>query len=311
MALDVRTRDTACTHINSLCTRICDYTNPDADAVLLYLKRRRSRIAEDFYWDIVIIDEGQDFKKDSWSVLERLVRADGSLYVFYDPYQAIAGGLDDSIIPIVHEKEDFKNSKYPLRHNYRNTVKIGGVANNLIKEDAGVPVPSLDMAPEGAPVKYMSPTQINGMGRLVKNEVETWIRGGIPKNGIAVLTANHIDSCQGSYKNISELCKRRTLHNGYKKDELAQDRPTLISIERFKGLEADAIVLVVPTNSEEEYWKIHYVGVSRARQFLTVIKAPLDPVPFMDNLKSELKRLVENMTNEQIEQCSRGDCIIS
>ena len=289
---------------NSLCTIICDYTNPDADAVLLALGKRRSRIAEDFYWDVVIIDEGQDFKKDSWSVLERLVRDDGSLYVFYDPYQAIAGGLDDSIIPIVQEKEDFKNSKYPLSDNYRNTVKIGGVANDLIKEDAGVPVPSLDMAPEGAPVKYMSPTQINGMGRLVENEVETWIRGGILKNGIAVLTANHIYSCQGSYKNISELCKRGILHNGYKKDELAQDRPTLISIERFKGLEADAVVLVVPTNSEEEYWKMHYVGVSRARQFLTVVKAPLDPISFMDHLKSELKRLVENMTDEQIEECS-------
>ena len=297
---------------NGLCTKIVDAPNPDPDAVLIALKNsrarfsnanaiRRARFADEFYWDVVIVDEGQDFRANSWPVIEGLVEDDGSLYVFYDPYQAIAGKLDDSIIPVIQKEENISN--VPLYCNYRNTAKIGEAANKLVMEEEDVPEPSLDMAPQGAPVKYMSPTEIHDMGRLIKNEINTWIKGGIPKNGIAVLTANHIDSCQRSYENIYELCKKGFLQDCYDNNELPQDRPTLISIERFKGLEADAVVLVVPTNSEEEYWKIHYVGVSRARQFLTVVKAPLDPTSFKNHLESELGRLVESMTDEQIKTC--------
>lgn len=93
---------------NGLCTKIVGHPNPDADTVLRALKKCRSRNVDDFYWDVVIVDEGQDFKTDSWPVIEKLVsvRDDGgSLYVFYDPYQAIAGELDGSIIPIVQKKK--------------------------------------------------------------------------------------------------------------------------------------------------------------------------------------------------------------
>ena len=273
-----------------LCERILWTTKRRSnDNVLEALEQHREalneqdRVERGFYWDVVIVDEGQDFARDSWDVIEKFVKEgeDNKLWVFYDPYQEIRTVRErvDSMISTV--EEFIPLPPFVLVHNFRNTKAIGEATNDLIKEeDSTVGKPDLGFAPDGAPIEYLMPTSPQATGTLVKNQIDTWIEGDIPRGRIAVLTT--ADSCKNSYKQISDTCKRdlKDIRKSSGSGEIDRNRPTLVSVERFKGLEADAVVLVVPTNYEEEGWRTYYVGVSRARQFLTVVKAPLDSTHF-------------------------------
>ena len=304
-----------------LCERILNKAERhSSDDVLEALEEYRQTLDENkrvdsgFYWDVVIVDEGQDFEKDSWNVIKKLVKDENSrLWVFYDPYQAIRIDRDriDSMIPIV--EEDIQSYEV-LPFNYRNTQTIGKTTNELIKEEIPtVGKPGLDLAPHGVPIKYVEAMSPEETGALVKGQVEYWIKEGIPGGQIAVLTT--VEACNDSYNQISRTCGN-ILHDIRKhaveqsterrNREVAQKRPTLVSVESFKGLDTDAVVLVVPTNSEEDHWKIHYVGVSRARQFLTVVRSPIDIKHFKGYLKSKLEHLVNEMKDDEKDKCRNG-----
>ena len=140
----------------------------------------RDRVERGFYWDVVIVDEGQDFARDSWDVIEKFVKEgeDNKLWVFYDPYQEIRTVRErvDSMISIV--EESIPSHPFVLVHNFRNTKAIGEATNDLIKEeDPMVGKPDLGFAPDGAPIEYLTPMSPQATGTMVKKQIGTWIKG--------------------------------------------------------------------------------------------------------------------------------------
>ena len=70
-----------------------------------------------FPWDAVVIDEGQDFVKDWWVVIEECLKdkGSGSIIVFYDPNQIIFG--HDCHVPEI-------GAEFRLHCKFRNTQAI-------------------------------------------------------------------------------------------------------------------------------------------------------------------------------------------
>ena len=69
-----------------------------------------------FYFDAIIVDEGQDFTKEAWDIIPKLNVDGGEFFVFCDPEQNIFN--DELALP------DFGPLQIVLKKNCRNTKKI-------------------------------------------------------------------------------------------------------------------------------------------------------------------------------------------
>ncbi len=209
-------------------------------------------------WDAVIVDEAQDFRADWWIPVRTLLRCPdkGVLYVFYDPNQQIYGdgpaaelGLDE-----VH-----------LKYNCRNTRKIAAVSTQPV----GIsPVLKPEM-PEGADVIVREcPTERDMIDavRRVLHEVITV--NNVSSDRVVVLSPRKPDHSAvygaGKLGNFSLVELNET------------PGPTDVrfsTLHRFKGLEADVVILCdVPSDAEKKSPRHLYVAMSRPRHLLAVCR---------------------------------------
>ena len=220
------------------------------DALLNALSRE-----DDFRFDAVIVDEGQDFHENWWlPLLLAMKKEEGVFYVFKDDNQRI---YDTSGMRIPGIPEE------PLRLsvNFRNTKPIFLAATKFYE---GGELQS--GGPEGKNIEWA-----NIRPESASRDVEKLINRltnieGIPKSHIAVLCACNLkksviygDGSIGSYET------RRA--NSPTKDSVIFD-----SVFRFKGLESKVVILTdidLRMNSDE----LLYVGMSRAR-LLLIVAAP-------------------------------------
>ncbi|MEB3102053.1 nuclease-related domain-containing DEAD/DEAH box helicase [Ferviditalea candida] len=68
-------------------------------------------------FDVIIIDEGQNFKEDWFLCLENMLKDNGELYIFADPNQNLFGSSVDAL-------KKYDMSKQRLTYNLRNSEKI-------------------------------------------------------------------------------------------------------------------------------------------------------------------------------------------
>ena len=75
-------------------------------------------------WDVIIVDEGQDFKESWWIPIQEMLAAkDSKLWVFFDPNQDLYGGS---------RLKGLDLTEYPLKNNVRNTKQIAEAAYGCI-----------------------------------------------------------------------------------------------------------------------------------------------------------------------------------
>ena len=241
--------------------RLCHTPKPDYDALerlLMTMWENKS-----FPYRHVIVDEGQDFGSDDIAeVLETMksiieeTTEDGSFYVFYDKLQLIQAR---KLPPFLADAD----CKLTLYRNCRNT-------ENIAKTSLG---PISDRAPKlienclvGAPAKlhYCS----NADSVLV--EVDGAIDGLFSDEvrDIVILTCKT--------ENDSILTPH-LVNGGY---PAGKKSIRFTTCRKFKGLEADAVILVdvdktTFTGNDGQNVLLYYVGTSRARLRLDVI-AQLD-----------------------------------
>jgi len=210
-------------------------------------------------YDAVLVDEGQDFAASWWDVVEACIAPRGGaqpgrLYVFYDPGQSIFehGGH------VPREMPEFR-----LTHNLRNTAAIAAVLRRLAGPGAGEPH---DWSPKGAVPQVFAqgtPEQtVAEVGRLLRRWVE---EEGVRLGQIALLTPRT--------KRNSSLAGVEAV-GGYPLTTRRGEWGRAIlhsTISAFKGLEADAVVLldVDPSHPRSDR-RARYVGASRARHTLVV-----------------------------------------
>ena len=231
------------------------FTAPDL------LEKACQTLGPEHKFEAIVVDEGQDFRDLWWMALEKVQRtADASfpLYVFYDPKQNIF--ISQPTLP------SNLAGPFVLPTNCRNTRLIARLCGEIIHETIDVH----EEAPDGSAPKIIVAVSDADVVKRTREQVLDWCmreRGGLAWNKVAVLTPTDPGKeWPTSFGNIP-------LTDNF--DHWRAGKGVLLSTcRRFKGLEADALVLAgIPKPDTKKYFSNadYYVAASRGKHLLTVI----------------------------------------
>ncbi len=203
-------------------------------------------------YDVVIVDEGQDFTDEYWFAIEELRElSNAKLYIFKDSNQAIYTSTDD--LPI-------NNEPLFLFDNCRNTKPIHNLAYQYYQGEE-VSAPEI----EGESVHVLLKDSLAEQAKIIDQKVAKLIyEENISPSDIAIIVLNN-------FTDAEELL--RTTRNKKLwafKEFTPKDKVLVETAARFKGLEANIIFLWLlnPISINE---KLLYVSISRARFRLWVV----------------------------------------
>ena len=210
-------------------------------------------------YDLVIVDEAQDFTEDWAYSVNLLVKSNGSLYVFYDESQNIFSRSFGDRFYISGEP-------FVLRYNIRNTSNIYRYTQNrttlgmdtLVNQIEGVEPIVRVLNKKQAVISFVDSV----VNKLISKE-------GISPKSIVLLSNKSLDS---------SVLEGITCVSGYKLCGLGEkDENTILfsTVEEFKGLESDIIIYINHIYKNEpdtqEACAINYTALTRARFYLYVI----------------------------------------
>ena len=210
--------------------------------------------SEDWPYDDVVVDEGQDLDDRLLDGISSLARAKGGcLYVFYDRHQLVMGGT----LPRWIEEAE---CRLVLHRNCRNTAEVFRTScaimglSDVTYNDVHGERPVISF--------YQIESELAGVVSAFVSRVTS---EGIAPEQVAILTARTVAS---SWVDAGREYGGRALSC-----ERVRGKVLFTSIRRFKGLEAEAILIVdasVLSLTKEEYRRLLYVGSSRARHLLGI-----------------------------------------
>jgi nucleoside-triphosphatase THEP1 len=241
---------------------------------------QRALLAAQPRFDAVVIDEAQDFTRAWIEAVSALVREEHGAkrrWLFGDPFQALN-------IDAATSTSEFSTGSIELPYNHRNTLQIHEAASRLRPEGSslesrrttGLPVSYLP-----AQEQYLSARLFEAIHKLVSNGADLseivvltctttksnplFTRGSVEKGGIQYQFANPaLDPATGDRLGLS--ADRVPAHPA--------DKIRFDSVQRFKGLDAEFVILVDPPMPDPEQvmtLRTLYVGMTRARTHLTVV----------------------------------------
>ena len=200
-------------------------------------------------FDAIVIDEAQDFHPDWWDYLElSFVNAgEGILAVFGDSNQDIYRG---------EWKAPFDGDPFVLETNCRNTIEIAERTNSLLKVDQ----PTLGT--QGVSPTFKEAETVNQFTKSLDASLRKFLaEDGLKPDQVVVLTTRRSD--------VEELSGSRG--GGVELGDGTRGTVLIETVHRFKGLEADAVVLLLHDQDRDELRRLAYVGMSRPRALLHVI----------------------------------------
>ena len=240
--------------IAGLACKICNTSAPDYSKLRSYLEDMY--LSEAFPYQHVIVDEGQDFGIDiidEADILQQIkeIIADtkpqnGTFYVFYDRLQMI----QSNHMPRFIEDADCKLKLY---RNCRNTENIA--TTSLRPITAKKPL-LLEGCVKGTPAKLRFCTSDDSVLAQINISINELKANGY--SDVVILT------CKTEYASILfDKCQDGMYLNKYR----------FTTCRKFKGLEADAVILIDVDGStfNSKNVLIFYVGTSRARLKLDII----------------------------------------
>lgn len=240
--------------ISGLACKLCNTAAPDYDK--LKSKLEDMYVFDSFPYTHVVIDEGQDFGMDAVeetgiieiikSIITDVKPENASFYIFYDKLQLV----QSQKIPQYISDADCKLTLY---RNCRNTENIATTSL--------------------APISERKPKLIDGCVKGVPAKLHFCETDESVKEKIDLI----IDMLNGQgVKDIVILtCKAEntSVFNGYVNNGVYRNKYRFSTCRKFKGLEADAIILIDVTSDifEDKNSLIYYVGTSRARLWLDIL----------------------------------------
>lgn len=233
--------------------KICNTAKPDYNE--LKSKLEDYYISGSFPYKHVVIDEGQDFGSEAIEetdiiqlIYDIIVDSDqgGTFYVFYDRLQLIQAKEMPKFIGDL-------DCRLTLYRNCRNTENIAVTSLRPITERK----PKIfDGAVKGAPAKLHFCESAQSERERIDAIIDELAADGY--RDIVLLT-----------------CKTETtsILSGVAKDGKYRNKYLFTTCRKFKGLEADAVILldVDKTTFEQDNVLLFYVGTSRARIKLEIV----------------------------------------
>lgn len=206
-------------------------------------------------FDAVIVDEGQDFKTLWWDSIEELLRDkdESYFYIFYDPNQAIYRNETDFPVDI---------ATFTMKLNCRNTRRIGELVNKVGR----VKLRWSGMSVDGEKPTFISYRSDKEQKKRIEKRVDMLMsREELePKDIVILSTHARQKSCLADVEELNGISLTEDLL-------LPGDKLRFTSLHRFKGLEAN-VVLLCDVNSDNEHCRDEhlYVAISRAKHKLLV-----------------------------------------
>jgi hypothetical protein len=208
-------------------------------------------------FDAIVVEEAQDFSDEYWLGVEMLLRDqdEGYLYIFIDENQALYPRQGK--LPV--EGEPFY-----LISNCRNTAPIHEVGYAFYK---GEPIDVPDL-----PGPDVSRTCVDGndaQAVAVSRRVHQWVDvEGLRSEDVAVLVAGRPKA--QFYALLDQ--QSDALGVSWAIEIHGRQRSVLVdTVARFKGLEAQAVVLWLGGEVDEKQWETIYVGATRAKSLLAIV----------------------------------------
>jgi len=204
----------------------------------------------DFEVDAVIVDEGQDFRPNWWDALRLVMRdfSDGWFYVFADAHQAL-------FVPGWNSPFDTGSFEYRLTKNCRNTrpiaEKVAAVFGGDVKTNRV----------EGPKPKFHVVGSMEAAIEGVLARLRELLAEGVAPSQIQVLSTS---------KDVVQRLLGRDVH-GLALVAYGDDGIAIETVQRYKGLEAEVVIIVIPEVKDERDRALVYTGISRAQTFLEVV----------------------------------------
>jgi hypothetical protein len=225
--------------------------------------------ANDWPYDHVLIDEGQDFESDWIQWLEH--RTGGTFYVFYDRHQLV----QQARMPAWVEEAE---CRLTLHRNCRNTNQIARMAWRA----GSVPVArGLGSVDGPRPVLHEHAGR-DAIVRRVRDLVVRLRREGLAVGDIAILSP--LGAEQAALAGVASLADVPLT------DEPEPGAICRTTVRKFKGLEAKVVLMTdvdLARLADPELRRLLYVGCSRARHALHLF------VPAVD--ESQVAALLETL----------------
>ena len=215
---------------------------------------------EDPYFDVLLIDEAQDFRPEWFESLNPVLKPAGKLFLFMDEDQNIFSHF--SGLP-----PDRVFTEIILPHNCRNTRRIIELLEQYI--DKKIPYP--DATPEGQPVEFYTYKNDVEQVRILRDE---WLRlvnekEITPDRIVIILNTKLEDSCLKEVKSFGKWpLQEVSTDTGH----ISPGHVNITRIRTFKGLEADMVFIADTDKMETPDKKVLYTQASRARLWLGVMK---------------------------------------
>ena len=226
----------------------------ELDIPLKLLDLEKSKLPK---FDVIIIDEAQDLRDEWYETIESLVDEEGCFYMFIDEDQDIFN--TKSTIPITRRLFEF-----PLKENCRNTVEIIETLKNYINKDIQHPLSSV----QGEKVNIIEYT--NDVDQMNKIKTE-WMRlveeeNIRPDQIVLMMNANKRESCLAKTTKFGKYKIQAVDRSG----RLGSRAVNYTSINTFKGLEADVVMIIDTDKPKETNMKMLYTQASRAKSILYI-----------------------------------------
>ena len=231
-------------------------------------------------FDVLIIDEGQDFHQNWYEALKHIVKDDGHMFVFYDPLQRqISNSMADTLNKNVDNYPYFN-----LTANYRNSSTITVFLSKLINkfyQNTNVSYSKFSKF-DGKKPEFIAANDFDDLVKKSTNKILKLIKEeNFVGRDIAVLSDKSMrpsnNNSQMSLRNLLEengleVISAREYALPYIRENL-ENNVTFDSIKRFKGLEKPIILLVNLEENLNDQKKMRdiYSGLSRARGHLIIV----------------------------------------
>ena len=224
-------------------------------------------VVPEMAFDAIVVDEAQDFQAPWWDALASISSSPWQqqrLAIFYDDQQNVFRRRSVPTLLPSHMGDVFT---VPVV--CRNTRSIYRLAESFLKHPISV---DLSRNPQGEePLVIRAADEASVIGSTVAT-VNAWLSKGILSSGIAIL-------CPSAKSNVYK--KLQEMHDIPVVTDLNDWRTNggvlLMTWRKFRGLEADAVVLTDlggPARTGAQTPHDYYTGITRARRLLAMVYGP-------------------------------------